>query len=85
MDIFKPEYLDVRTLIIQSMHSPPFKGLTIKSKLITNPKNIVENLASHYEEHFTEPKPDPNKSVHQKAFVIYENISSQVCQIYLSK
>lgn len=56
-------------------YTPPFKGLTINSKLITNPEKIAKNLANHYEEYFTEPKPDPNNPVHQTALSIYENIS----------
>ena len=55
--------------------SPPFKGLTVNSKRIIDPKEIVETLANHYEEHFAEPKPDVNNPFHQKVLSIYESIS----------
>ena len=60
---------------IFNAYSPPFKGLTINSKLIVNPKEIIETLADYYEEHFAEPLPDLNNPFHQKVMSMYESIS----------
>lgn len=55
--------------------APLFKGLTINSKLITDPKEIVETLAEYYEVHFAEPLSDSNNPFHLKVRAIYENIA----------
>lgn len=40
-----------------------------------DPKGIVDTLANHYEQHFTEPTPDMNNVMHQKFISIYNKIA----------
>ncbi|CAF3716351.1 unnamed protein product [Rotaria sp. Silwood1] len=55
--------------------SPPFRGLTVNSVIMKNPKDIVDTLANHYERHFAEPTPDMNNVIQQKYISIYDKIA----------
>ncbi|CAF2955105.1 unnamed protein product [Rotaria sp. Silwood2] len=55
--------------------SPPFRGLTVNSGIMKNPKDIVDTLANHYEQHFAEPTPDTNNVIQQKYIAIYNKIA----------
>ncbi|CAF2985258.1 unnamed protein product [Rotaria sp. Silwood2] len=55
--------------------SPPFRGLTVNSGIMKNPKDIVDTLANHYERHFAEPTPDMNNVIQQKYISIYDKIA----------
>ncbi|CAF4730825.1 unnamed protein product, partial [Rotaria sp. Silwood2] len=55
--------------------SSPFRGLTVNSGIMKNPKDIVDTLANHYERHFAEPTPDMNNVIQQKYISIYDKIA----------
>ena len=54
--------------------SPPFQGITVGAKKITDNKEIVDILANFFEKHFKEPEFDKNKEEHIHAIEIYTQI-----------
>ncbi|CAF1548972.1 unnamed protein product [Adineta ricciae] len=53
--------------------APPFKGIQTEYDKKTDPKQIVNMLADHYEKHFANPQHDTSNKLHQEAIDIFEN------------
>lgn len=54
--------------------SPPFKGITSGSNIITDKNEIVDILAKYFENHFKEPEYDRNNKEHLQAVEIFQQI-----------
>lgn len=55
--------------------APSFRGLSSGSVRTTDPKEIVNILADHYEKHFEEPKHDESNPIHLESITIFENLA----------
>ncbi|CAF3363915.1 unnamed protein product [Rotaria socialis] len=55
--------------------SPSFKGLNVNQQHITDPNEIVNTLADHYEKHFSAPLPNMSNEIHKQAIEIFENLT----------
>ena len=55
--------------------APSFRGLSSGSVRTTDPKEIVNILADHYENHFEEPKHDESNPIHLESITIFEKLA----------